>query len=105
MLVTGDCIYDTFTVTAPGSSAPPVICGYNTGQHMSAYKKGHYKGREHRIRVHSVVMYSQCSAHGRYVPSSALCNHLVIAMDPGLQHTRRWHIRSVASSAPATNIS
>ena len=30
----GDCIYDTFTVTAPGSVAPPVICGYNTGQHM-----------------------------------------------------------------------
>ena len=34
MLVIGDCIYDTLTVTAPGSSAPPVICGYNTGQHM-----------------------------------------------------------------------
>ena len=30
----GDCIYDTFTVTTPGSTAPPVICGYNTGQHM-----------------------------------------------------------------------
>ena len=34
MFIAGDCIYDTFTVTAPGSSAPPVICGYNTGQHM-----------------------------------------------------------------------
>ena len=30
----GDCIYDSFTVTTPGSPAPPVICGYNTGQHM-----------------------------------------------------------------------
>ena len=30
----GDCIYDSFTVTSPGSIAPPVICGYNTGQHM-----------------------------------------------------------------------
>ena len=30
----GDCIYDTFMVTSPGSTAPPVICGYNTGQHM-----------------------------------------------------------------------
>lgn len=30
----GDCIYDTFTVTTPGSTAPPVICGYNTNQHM-----------------------------------------------------------------------
>ena len=24
----GDCIYDTFRVTSPGSSAPPTICGY-----------------------------------------------------------------------------
>lgn len=30
----GDCLYDTLTTTSPGSSAPPVICGYNTGQHM-----------------------------------------------------------------------
>ena len=30
----GDCIYDTFTVTSPGGNAPPVICGFNTGQHM-----------------------------------------------------------------------
>ncbi|XP_023319566.1 uncharacterized protein LOC111694771 isoform X2 [Eurytemora carolleeae] len=30
----GDCISDTFTVTTPGSPAPPTICGYNTGQHM-----------------------------------------------------------------------
>jgi len=30
----GDCLYDTFTVTSPGSVAPPTICGYNTGQHM-----------------------------------------------------------------------
>ena len=30
----GDCIYDTFTVTSPGNPSPPVICGYNTGQHM-----------------------------------------------------------------------
>ena len=28
----GDCIYDAMTVTTPGSPAPPVICGYNTGQ-------------------------------------------------------------------------
>ena len=30
----GDCIYDTLTVTNPGGPSPPVICGYNTGQHM-----------------------------------------------------------------------
>ena len=46
----GDCIYDTFTVTTPGSTAPPVICGYNTKQHM-------------------------------YIPSSELCNNIVIKMD------------------------
>ncbi|XP_023330828.1 uncharacterized protein LOC111703186 [Eurytemora carolleeae] len=31
----GDCRTDSFTVTAPdGGSAPPTICGLNTGQHM-----------------------------------------------------------------------
>merc|ERR1712117_468806 len=30
----GDCNYDSLTVTNPGGASPPVICGYNTGQHM-----------------------------------------------------------------------
>merc|ERR1719512_35679 len=30
----GDCGYDSLTVTNPGGASPPVICGYNTGQHM-----------------------------------------------------------------------
>jgi len=30
----GDCFYDTLTVSNPGGTSPPVICGYNTGQHM-----------------------------------------------------------------------
>ena len=30
----GDCIYDTLTVSNPGGSSPPIICGYNTGQHI-----------------------------------------------------------------------
>merc|ERR1712117_52413 len=30
----GDCSYDSLTVTNPGGASPPVICGYNTGQHM-----------------------------------------------------------------------
>jgi len=30
----GNCDVDTFSVTAPGSKSPPVICGTNTGQHM-----------------------------------------------------------------------
>lgn len=30
----GDCTTDTFSVTAPGSMSSPVICGFNTGQHM-----------------------------------------------------------------------
>merc|ERR1719435_699224 len=29
-----DCGYDTLTVTNPGGASPPIICGYNTGQHM-----------------------------------------------------------------------
>ena len=30
----GACQTDTLTVTNPGGSTPPTICGYNTGQHM-----------------------------------------------------------------------
>merc|ERR1712029_94412 len=30
----GQCLTDTFTVTAPGGIAPPTICGQNDGQHM-----------------------------------------------------------------------
>jgi len=30
----GQCNTDTFSVTAPGSIAPPVICGQNDGQHI-----------------------------------------------------------------------
>jgi len=30
----GDCIFDTLTVSNPGGSSPPIICGYNTGQHI-----------------------------------------------------------------------
>lgn len=30
----GDCITDTFTVKNPRAKSPPVICGFNNGQHM-----------------------------------------------------------------------
>jgi len=30
----GDCVTDTLTVSNPGGSSPPIICGYNTGQHI-----------------------------------------------------------------------
>ena len=33
-MVIGDCNVDTFSVTTPNYVSPPVICGYNTGQHM-----------------------------------------------------------------------
>ena len=28
-----NCLTDTFSLTGPGGSVPPVICGKNTGQH------------------------------------------------------------------------
>ncbi|TRY75391.1 hypothetical protein TCAL_15627 [Tigriopus californicus] len=31
----GDCTTDTFTITAPGNFAPPLICGFNSGQHTT----------------------------------------------------------------------
>merc|ERR1712183_1130549 len=30
----GDCNTDSLSISSPGSSSPPIICGYNTGQHM-----------------------------------------------------------------------
>ncbi|XP_059087690.1 uncharacterized protein LOC131884071 [Tigriopus californicus] len=30
----GDCTTDMFTLTSPGNFAPPIICGFNSGQHM-----------------------------------------------------------------------
>jgi len=30
----GDCIGDTFQLMSPGNAPSPVICGFNTGQHM-----------------------------------------------------------------------
>ena len=29
----GDCVTDSFSVTAPGNEGSPIICGTNTGQH------------------------------------------------------------------------
>ena len=31
------CQTDTFSVTAPGNHAPPVICGTNTGEHSEYF--------------------------------------------------------------------
>lgn len=33
-LAIGDCITDSFTVKNPRAKSPPVICGFNDGQHM-----------------------------------------------------------------------
>ncbi|TRY72225.1 hypothetical protein TCAL_16133, partial [Tigriopus californicus] len=30
----GDCTTDQFSVTAPGGVGSPVICGFNSGQHI-----------------------------------------------------------------------
>ncbi|TRY74784.1 hypothetical protein TCAL_15571, partial [Tigriopus californicus] len=30
----GDCNVDSFSVTAPGYKSSPVVCGFNSGQHM-----------------------------------------------------------------------
>jgi len=31
---TGDCLTDQFSISSPGLSGSPIICGYNTNQHM-----------------------------------------------------------------------
>ena len=32
--VTGDCVTDTMTIASSGKTGSPIICGYNTDQHM-----------------------------------------------------------------------
>eukprot|EP00095_Tigriopus_kingsejongensis_P005118 maker-scaffold759_size101470-snap-gene-0.19 protein:Tk05118 transcript:maker-scaffold759_size101470-snap-gene-0.19-mRNA-1 annotation:"conserved hypothetical protein" len=32
--VIGKCLTDQFSISAPGNFAPPVVCGFNSGQHM-----------------------------------------------------------------------
>jgi hypothetical protein len=31
-----ECLTDTFSLTGPGGSVPPVICGTNTGEHSKS---------------------------------------------------------------------
>ncbi len=33
----GDCVTDSFVLTAPGNKGSPTICGLNTGQHSMYY--------------------------------------------------------------------
>jgi hypothetical protein len=37
-----NCLSDTFTVTGSGGTAPPVICGTNTGYHSNFFKRINY---------------------------------------------------------------
>ena len=53
----GDCNTDTLTVSNPGGSVPPTICGLNTGQHMFVPAS-----TQVTIRVNSVLSYPLCSA-------------------------------------------
>ena len=34
----GQCLMDTFMVTAPGNPSPPMICGLNTGEHSNSLR-------------------------------------------------------------------
>ncbi|TRY61845.1 hypothetical protein TCAL_01495, partial [Tigriopus californicus] len=40
----GDCTTDRFSITSPGNVAPPQICGFNTGQHITQYLCGQEMG-------------------------------------------------------------
>ena len=36
MSTMGQCLTDSFTVTSPGSTVPPEICGFNTNEHSKS---------------------------------------------------------------------
>jgi hypothetical protein len=62
--VASQCLTDTFSVSSPGASNPPVICGTNSGEHSEQIFKS-VRARLHvrfRIRI-SVRIRKRFGAH------------------------------------------
>ena len=53
------CNTDTFSVTGPGGSVPPVICGTNTGQHGELFYCKNIKSFTTLICIYSPNLYDQ----------------------------------------------
>ena len=61
----GQCQTDLFTVTAPGNTAPPGICGTNSGEHSKTIQHNH------------ALLYSKsCLIFAVFVDASDMCNDL-----------------------------
>ena len=81
----GDCIYDSMTITTPGSPAPPIICGYNTGTCQIMIQRV----------TSNILLWMFSLGHHMYVESSETCNKVVFNLGLGLTSVsdRSWMIR------------
>ena len=85
----GDCVEDTFTLTAPGMSAPPLICGFNTGQHSESlllllFMLRHFKMVKNENNLFSVI-----------VDASDECHEATFHIGGNSTFTRQWNIKGV----------
>ncbi len=84
----GRCLTDTFSVSGPDGSNPPIICGTNNGEHgINIFGVGKTKTFSH-ITINFLVV---------YVESSDCCNTLDFqlganAVDAALAN-RQWSIK------------
>ena len=87
------CLTDTFSVTGPSGSVPPVICGTNTGEHSEFRWPYIYMPHKYKfclkITINSAV----------YVDISDACNSLTFEMGQlGVGTTipsRAWSIKAI----------
>lgn len=79
----GDCIEESFTVSSPGVAAPPVICGFNTGQHSNATY--FYTSKILRLFHFPHVLV--------FLDASDNCNELVFNTRQG--STANWDIKGI----------
>ena len=84
-------------VDCSGSPAPPIICGYNTGQHMCVGDISTISVQYLYLETSNylVCICNNCLNMSRYVESSEHCNKIVFTLGLGRQTTAtRWGTRA-----------
>ena len=82
------CLNDRFTVTAPGFTSPPTLCG----------KFGDIHGHSVILNISILPIYADLSpglnkGDHMYVRASDACNQLAMTQNAAVTFTRAWSIR------------
>ena len=77
------CLFDYFSITAPGNKGPPIICGTNNGYHSKCWERG------------PSVLYEEFSipVHAVYVDSCTDCNILNVFVSSETAFDRVWDVK------------